>query len=217
MLIHGIDLSRWQTGITIDQVRVDPVGVRFVNIALSRGTGAPPEIGEHRQKWAADAKTAGLVRLGYHWLDDSAPGGSQYAACRREALATFGTLTGWGLQVDCESTATRQIAADFIAAARADLGRPIAFYTGDWWLDPRKWDPIAPLAPHLWAAANDGWLTGPPGEMSPHWRWKTSGGWRHLSLLQWGAERRINGIKVSSTVVRDPAVLCDLTGVHVEV
>lgn len=217
MLIHGIDLSRWQIGLAIDQVKADPLGVKFVNISLSKGTSAPPSIGESRQRWAADAKAGGLARLGYHWLDDSAPGATQWEACRREAVATFGGLAGWGLQVDCESTATLNHVLDFRAAARAVLGRPIAFYTGDWWLDPKGWPDLAAHFPHLWAAPNTGWLPGPPGEMSPHWRWTSKGGWSHLSLIQWGAERKIGGIKVSSSVVRSPEVLCELTGTHVEI
>lgn len=221
-IIHGVDLSRWQAGLTIDQVMRDPLGVRFVNISLSKGVSAPVNIGQNRQIWAGEARNRGLIRLGYHWLTGETSGASQWAACKREALVTFGSLTGWGLQVDCEDTsapASYQQLVDFVTAAKADLKRPIVLYSGDWWLDGRKpaWPDLSALTPYLWAAANAGWLTGSPVELSKHWRWTSRGGWSHLSLMQWDASRTIGGIKVSSSVVRNPEVLCALTGEHLEI
>jgi hypothetical protein len=214
-LIHGIDLSRWQKGLKISDL---PASISFVNISLSKGLGAPPEIGatQHRQTWAADARGAGKMLFGYHWLNNSGSGLQQWLACKREALATFGTLEGWGLSLDCEDNATYQHVLDFVTAAKADLKRPIAFYTGDWWLDPRGWAPLAEKLPYLWGAANDGWLTSAPPDLSKHWRWTASGGWQHMSFVQWSASQTIAGVKVSSTVVRNPEVLCALTGKHLD-
>jgi hypothetical protein len=213
-MLHGIDLSRWQTGLRIADL---PASTSFVNISISKGLAAPAGIGAARQTWAADARKAGKVLLGYHWLDASAPGAEQWAACKREALTVFGSLTGWGLQLDCEADATYEHVMDFLIAARASgFHRPIAFYSGDWWLASRNWPDLAVHFPYLWATANDGWLTMAPEELSAHWLWTGKGGWEHLSLLQWSAERRIAGIAVSSTVVRTPEVLCKLTGVHLE-
>jgi hypothetical protein len=212
-MLHGIDLSRWQTALRIADL---PAATAFVNISLSRGLFAPVGIGAARQTWAADARKAGKVLLGYHWLDATASGAEQWAACKREALTVFGSLAGWGLQLDCEADATYEHVVAFASAARADLGRPIAFYSGDWWLDSRNWPELASRFPYLWATANDGWLAGVPEDRSKHWRWTGKGGWPHLSLLQWSAAQKIAGVTVSSTVVRNPEVLCALTGAHVE-
>ena len=212
-MLHGIDLSRWQAGLRISDL---PASTAFVNISLSKGLHAPENIGTARQTWATDARKAGKILMGYHWLDASASGIEQWAACRREALTVFGSLNGWGLQLDCEDDATYEHVVAFASAARADLGRPIAFYTGDWWLASRNWPDLAARFPYLWATANDGWLGGAPDELSKHWLWTGKGGWEHLSLLQWSATQKYAGLKVSSTVVQDPKVLCKLTGVHME-
>lgn len=213
MTISGVDLSRWQAGLTIDQVRA--AGHRFVNIQLTKGVTAP---NPSAIRWGQDATAAGLARIGYHWLDASASGAAQWNACKARALAVFGGLTGWGLQVDCEDNATRTHLAEFATAARADLGRPLVLYTGDWWIDPRGWGQLQGAEiPYLWAVPNVGWLPAAPDELSPHWRWAGSNGWSHLSLLQWSAAQKIGGIAVSSTIVRSPEVLCALTGQHIEV
>lgn len=216
-MIHGIDLSRWQTGLKIADL---PAGVGFVNISVSKGLSAPAEIGQKRQEWALDARKAGKALLAYHWLNNSASGADQWAACRRELIATFGGLSGFGLQLDCEDTASPasyQHVKDFLTLAQAELRRPVAFYTGDWWLAGRStWPSVSALTPYLWATANDGWLSAVPGELSRYWRWTGVGGWSHLSLLQWSDTQKIKGISVSSTVIRNPEVLCALTGAHVD-
>lgn len=212
-----MDLSRWQTGLKIADL---PPDVRFVNISVSKGLNPPAEIGQKRQEWAADARKAGKALLAYHWLNASASGAEQWAACRRELLATFGSLSGFGLQLDCEDTANSasyQHVKDFMTLAQAELKRPVAFYTGDWWIATRGgWPNVSALTPYLWATANDGWLPDVPGELSRHWRWIGLGGWTHLSLLQWSDKQKIKGIAVSSTVIRNPEVLCALTGAHVD-
>lgn len=216
-MIHGVDLSRWQTGLKIADL---PADVRFVNISVSKGLNAPAEIGQKRQEWALDARKAGKVLMAYHWLNSTASGAEQWMACRRELLTTFGGLSGFGLQLDCEDTAspaTFQHVKDFLTAAQAELKRPVAFYTGDWWIAARSaWPSVAALTPYLWATANDGWLTAVPPEDSRHWVWTGLGGWEHLSLLQWSDTQKIKGIAVSSTVVRNVEVLCKLTGAHLE-
>jgi len=215
--MHGVDLSRWQVGLKISDL---PASCAFVNISLSKGLNPPENVGQARQTWVSDARKAGKTLLGYHWLNATASGAEQWKACRREALAVFGSLDGWGLELDCEDTGsppTYQHVADFMAAAKADLKRPVAFYSGDWWLEARSWPNLADLTPYLWSASNAGWLTAVPGELSAHWRWTGKGGWSHLSLLQWSDTEKYAGIKVSKTVVRNPEVLCALTGRHVDV
>jgi hypothetical protein len=212
-MLHGIDLSRWQAGLKVADL---PASISFVNVNLSRGVTVPPNLAQHRPTWVVDARKTGRHLLAYHWLDATAPGAEQWAFAKTQALAVFGSLAGWGLQLDCESDATYDHVLGFVRAARADLGRPVAFYSGDWWLASRSWPRLDVDFPYLWAAANDGWLPSAPAETSRHWIWTGKGGWPHLSMLQWSDKIKHQGIAVSSTVA-DPRALCALTGRHIEV
>lgn len=211
-IIHGVDLSRWQAGLTIaDVVAVD---VSFVNIALTKGLASHASTLEQKRRWAGDAWAAGVIVGGYHWLDGTSSGRDQWHVCAQEALRVFGTLDGWFLQLDCEDTtspATQVIAEDFLRAASRELDRPVAFYTGDWWINPRQWTPeISRLAPYLWSAPESGRLGMAPSFASPAWNWTGFGGWPEIHLVQWSASQKIKGISVSSTVVRKPGVLTAL-------
>jgi hypothetical protein len=211
-LLHGVDLSRWQVGLTIDDLVA--ADVSFVNIALTKGTSAHASTPEQRKAWARDAWSAGLVVGGYHWLNGE-PAAAQWQVCVREALATFGTLDSWFLQVDCEdsaSPATYAIAKEFCRLATRELDRPVAFYTGDWWINAQGWAPIAECAPYLWSAPESGRLAALPAAKAPVWDWKSAGGWSEIHLLQWSASQKIKGVTVSSTVVRKPGVLTALCG-----
>lgn len=206
-VLHGVDLSRWQAGLTIaDCVAAD---VSFVNIALTKGVGLHASEPAQRKRWASEAWTAGLVVGGYHWLTND-PAEAQWRVCVQEALRTFGTLDGWFLQVDCEDNATFAVAREFCRLAVKELNRPVAFYTGDWWINGRGWGWMADAAPYLWAAPESGRLPQVPTRDHAGWGWKSEGGWTEVSLLQWSASQRIKGITVSSTVVRKPGVLTAL-------
>jgi hypothetical protein len=211
-LLHGIDLSRWQKALTVAAITAYAPEISFVNIALSKGAGGHPETEALRPVWSRDAWAAGLIRGGYHWLDAASSGQAQWDVCAREALATFGSMDGWFLQVDCESDATQQIAVDFLRAATRELDRPVAFYTGDWWLNPRGWLDVEYEADYLWSAPEAGRLSAVPAAGSPHWEWHGVGGWSEVHLLQWSASQKVAGVTVSSTVVRKPGVLTALCG-----
>lgn len=209
-LLHGVDLSRWQVGITIDDLVA--ADMSFVNIALTKGTATHASTPAQRYSWAMGAWSAGLIVGGYHWLNNE-PAAAQWEVCAREALATFGTMEGWFLQVDCEdsqSPASQATAREFCRLATRELDRPVAFYTGDWWINGQGWSPISDVAPYLWAAPEVGRLAMVPPVTSEHWRWKSAGGWSEVHMLQWSASQKIRGITVSSTVVRKPGVLTAL-------
>lgn len=210
MTLHIVDVSRWQVERpdALDLGMAKAAGMGGVNIALDRGREADVLPG-WAHEYAEGARSLKLAVGCYRWLDNRIPG-AESARRAFERMHTLGGPQGMAHAVDCEDTATETILRDYVTTMTGLLGRPIAIYSGKWWLKPRGWQ-IADLTPFLWAAPAAGYLPAYPGDDSPHWT-AGYGGWQNLALMQYGVLPLPGTGQCSLSAVRDPTVWATLTG-----
>ncbi|WP_157641092.1 GH25 family lysozyme [Longispora albida] len=206
---HLLDLSSHQVGIDLAAVR--DAGFTLANIKTTQGNWYT---WDRAREYTDRARALGFGLMTYHWLDNSASGREQADIAYRGMLE-IGGPAGMGHQCDCEdidSPATFEIWRDYVNAMQDRLGRPIINYTGDWWWVPKGWTG-GHLTPYLWAAPNNGYLDGYPGDSSPDWH-AGYGGWGDYAALQYsvGPVEGAGSIKVSKTAIRDASVWAALTG-----
>ena len=208
MTLLVVDVSRHQVERPdpLDLAAAKAAGFGAVNVQLDRGRQADV-LPAWAPEYAAEARRLGLGVSTYRWLDARIPG----AESARRAFDRMAQL-GDGLAhvVDCEDTATEQHLRDYVTTMVQLLGRPIAIYTGRWWLQPRGWN-IADLSPYLWAAPSAGYLGSYPGDSSPHWT-VAYGGYTSLAAMQYAVTPLPGTGNCSLSAIRDPAVWAALTG-----
>lgn len=210
MTLLVVDVSRHQVerADPLDLARAMAAGMGAVNVQLDRGrqqdvlpTWAP--------EYAAEARRLGFGVSTYRWLDARIPG-AESARRAYDRMTALGGPAGMAHVVDCEDTATEQHLRDYVTTMTQLLGRPIAIYTGRWWLQPRGWH-IADLSPYLWAAPSVGYLGSYPGDNSPHWT-VVYGGYTSLAAMQYAVSPLPGTGNCSLSAIRDPAVWAALTG-----
>lgn len=209
MTLFMVDVSRHQVERSdpLDLGEALKAGVGIVNIQLDRGRQddvLPP--------WAATYAQAAL-RLGmgvctYKWLD-SRTGGAESARRAFERMRAIGGPDDMAHVVDCEEDATQDQLRAYVTAMTGLLGRPIAIYTGRWWLQPRGWQ-INDLTPFLHAAPTSGYQAMYAGDESLAWQ-AGYGGWEDVSILQYGVRTLPGTGACSVSAIRDPEVWARLT------
>ncbi len=204
------DISRYQIERPdpLDLVKAKAAGITAVNIALDRGRSQDVLSG-WAGSYADKARSLGLGISVYRWLD-ARLSGADHARRALARIRELGGPDGMAHAVDCEDTATLPVVTDYVNAMQDGLGRPIAIYTGRWWMKPRGWN-VAVLSPFLWAAPSPGYLPEYPGDLSPHWD-VDYGGYLTLSLIQYSVHPLPGAGDCSLTAVRDPTVWATLTG-----
>jgi hypothetical protein len=210
MTLHITDVSRHQVerADPLDLAKAKAAGMGAVNIQLDRGrqTDILPA---WAPEYVAEARQLGLGVSTYRWLDNRLPGAvSAHRAYDR--MAALGGPAGMAHVVDCEDNATLQHLREYVTTMTQLLGRPIAIYSGRWWLQPRGWQ-IADLSPYLWAAPSAGYLPTYPGDESPHWT-VAYGGYTTLAAMQYAVTPLPGTGPCSLSAIRDPAVWAALTG-----
>lgn len=210
-----VDVASWQGGLRPADVK--RAGFDGVNLKVSHGLSrlrVHPDIAG----WIDQARSLGLGISTFHYLTADATGEAQ-ATYAYDMLHGLGLLAGTAhqLDVECEPVPTLSSVRGYLNLMGQLLRRPIALYTGDWWWTARAgWD-VADLTPYLWAAPGSGYLTGYPGDTSPHWR-AGYGGWANLAVMQYAVaplsfpDGTRGTIDVSKSAIRDPAVWTALTG-----
>lgn len=211
MTLHVVDVSRHQVerADPLDLAKAKAAGFGAVNIQLDRGrqTDILPA---WAPEYAAEARRLGLGISTYRWLDNRIPGGE--SARRAFArMAVLGGPVGMAHVVDCEENATEQHLRDYVTTMVELLGRPIAIYSGRWWLAPRGWI-VSDLSPFLWSAPSAGYLGGYPGDDSRHWQVTAYGGYTGLAAMQYMVGPLPGTGPCSLSAIRDPAVWTTLTG-----
>lgn len=207
MTLHLLDVASYQTGLRLEDVKA--AGFRAVKFKLSHGVTLKAVMAG-LPAWVDRARTLGLGVSTFHYLTDDASGSAQAAWAYRQ-LTQIGGPQHIAHEVDCEADATWQVLRDYVAAFQDMLGRRVAVYTGRWWWQPRGWNG-ANLTPYLSAAPNVGYLSGYPGDDSPHWT-AGYGGWPRLSVLQYAVAPLPGGsVEVSKSAIRDLTVWAGLTG-----
>lgn len=204
--LHLIDIASYQDG--IDLAGVQRAGFNAVNIKTGQGLWYEYN---NAKKYADEAKRLGMEICTFHWIDNSGSGRAQADYAFR-LIQRMGGPANWAHQCDCEDNATFEIWRDYCLRMQELTGRPVINYTGDWWWTARKWQG-ANITPYLWAAPNDGYLSGYPGDTSPHWR-AGYGGWTDYAAIQYSVSP-IPGVfsrNVSKTAIRDQKVWEALTG-----
>lgn len=177
-----VDLaSPYQDG--ADLAAFKAAGVQAVNIKTSEGVGY---VNPQAIAWGVQARANELGISTFHWLDSSGTGAAQ-ARKAFEVMTAIGagTTDGMAHVCDCEDDAPLQTITEYLQEMQQLLGRPVAFYSGDWWMQtPQRagWN-IAALTPYLWAAPNAGYLDAYPGDDSPHWT-ANYGGYSTLAAMQ---------------------------------
>ncbi|MFI5910927.1 glycoside hydrolase family 25 protein [Dactylosporangium sp. NPDC051541] len=205
MTIFGVDIAgSYQAGINIHQLKNE--GYAFVACKATEGTTyqAP-----HFDEWIPAIKAEGMIPGAYHFLRNS--DGAAQARFFLARLAKHGGPAGMLVQLDCEADASWAVVQAFVAEWNARTGSyPFAFYTGDWWLQPRGWN-VASLTPYLWAAPNRGYTDSYTGDTANDWN-AGYGGFTRMSIDQFTAKGTAGGIRgnVDIDAVRDPAVLATL-------
>lgn len=210
MTLHIVDVSKYQVERTdpLDLGKAKEHGFGAINVALDRGR-AEDVLSGWARTYVDMARSLGMGVCTYRWLDNRLSG-------KESAKRAFGGMVALGgpdrmaHAVDTESTATQQILHDYILEMTRLLGRPIALYTGDWWWTARNWV-MSDLAPYLWAAPNDGYLSGYPGDNSPHWT-AGYGAWAELSVMQYAVKPLPGTGNCSLSAIRDMTVWSTLTG-----
>lgn len=207
-----IDIASYQQGLNLEAAKAQ--GVELVNIKTSEGAGYT---WNGAKAYADEARRLGLGISTFHWVDSSTDGITQ-ARRAYELMKSLGngSTDGMAHQCDCEDDASYQIVVDYITEFQRLLGRPVYFYSGDWWLEPRGWD-VAHLTPYLMAAPNAGYLGSYPGDDSAHWA-AGYGGYSVLSGMQYAVSPIPGAFSgdVSKTMFRRDAWLA-LTGQAQEV
>lgn len=210
MTLFLVDVSKYQVE------RADPLGLPAalqagfgaVNIALDRGK-AEDVLPVWAPGYAAAARELGLGISTYKWLDNRLSG-AESARRAYNRIVTLGGPAGMAHVVDCEDNANEQTLRDYVTTMTALLGRPVAIYSGKWWLDPRGWR-VNDLSPYLWAAPSAGYLGSYPGDSSPHWT-VNYGGYTVLAAMQYAVSPLPFTGPCSLSAIRDPAVWTALTG-----
>jgi hypothetical protein len=210
MTLHIVDVSRHQVE------RPDPlnledarnVGMGAVNIQLDRGR-QEDVLPTWARAYADRARHLGMGISTYRWLDNRIPG-AESARRAYERMQLLGGPDGMAHVVDCEDDATEQTLRDYVTTMTALLGRPIAIYSGRWWLQPRGWQ-VADLSPYLWAAPSVGYLGTYPGDNSPDWS-VAYGGWTTLAAMQYAVVPLPGTGLCSLSAIREPTVWATLTG-----
>lgn len=213
MTLFIVDVSKYQAE------RPDPLnlpralqaGFGAVNIALDRGRG-DDVLPTWALGYATLARMYGMGICTYRWLDNRMTGAaSAQRAYERMVHLGLGSTTGMAHAVDCEDDATEQHLRDYVTTMVSLLKRPIAIYSGRWWLAPRGWR-VADLSPYLWSAPSAGYLGAYPGDDSRHWQVTSYGGWSSLTLMQYAVAPLPGTGECSLTAVRDMAAWRALTG-----
>ena len=205
-----VDVSRYQVERTdpLDLATARAAGFGAVNLALDRGK-ATDVLSEWVRTYADRARALGMGISTYRWLDNRLPG-AESAQRAYARMVTLGGPTGMAHVVDCEDNASEGQLRDYCVTMAELLGRPIAIYTGRWWMQPRGWR-IRDMAPFLWAAPGAGYLAGYPGDGSPHWA-ADYGGHTALDVMQYAVTLLPGTGACSLSAIRDPAVWSALTG-----
>ena len=210
MALHIVDCSRHQVERpdALDLAKAKAAGMNIVNIQLDRGR-QQDVLPSWAQEYAEGARSLGMGVCTYRWLDARISGGE---SARRavERMHQLGGPDGMAHAVDCEDNATQQHLRDYVTTMTGLLGRPIAIYSGSWWMKPRGWQ-VDDLSPYLWSAPVAGYLKEYPGDNSPHWM-VAYGGWQTLSLMQYAVAPLPGTGACSLSAIRDPAVWAALTG-----
>lgn len=202
MTIFGVDIAgSYQGGINIAKLKAE--GFAFVVCKATEGTSySAPRFDE----WIPAIKANGMIPGAYHYIRNS--DGAAQARFFLSRLAKHGGPAGMLIQLDCEADASWPVVQAFVAEWNAKTGNyPFAFYTGDWWLQPRKWN-VAALTPYLWAAPNRGYTGTYTGDASPDWN-AGYGGYAALAINQYTSKGDAGGLNdnVDIDAIRDPAVL----------
>lgn len=206
MTLFLLDIASYQGGLRVEDVAA--AGFGAVNLKVSHGLGVK-SVHPDLPGWIRAARTADLEICTFHFLDGSASGAEQ-ARHAYDRLSALDLTDRTAHQVDCESTASLNVLADYVTTITGLLRRPVAIYTGDWWWKPRGWAG-RPLSAFLWAAPNAGYLGHYPGDESPHWA-AGYGGWTDLAVMQYAVRPLPGGTtNVSMSAIRDPAVWAALT------
>lgn len=210
MTLFLVDCSKYQVErpdpLNLEQARAAGFGI--VNIALDRGK-SDDVLSSWAAQYAAEARRLGMGISTYRWLDNRLSG-VESARRAYDRMCALGGPAGMAHIVDCEDNASQQILRDYVVAMQELLGRSIAIYSADWWLEPKGWH-LADLTPFLHAAPNDGYLAGYPGDESPHWH-AGYGGWTDLSIMQYAVEPLPGTGDCSLSAFRDSQVWTTLTG-----
>jgi hypothetical protein len=210
MPLFVVDCSRHQVerADPLDLARAQAAGMNVVNIQLDRGR-QEDVLPTWARTYAARARQLGMGISTYRWLD-SRMSGRDSARRAFDRILSLGGPDGMAHVVDCEDNASEQTLRDYVTTITALLGRPIAIYSGKWWLDPRGWR-VNDLSPFLWAAPSAGYLGGYPGDSSPHWT-VSYGGHATLAVMQYAVTPLPFTGPCSLSAIRDPAVWAALTG-----
>lgn len=179
-----VDLASYQDQPTpSDLASFKAAGVQAVNIKTSEGM---TYTWDRAKAYADSARAVGLSISTFHYLKAGASGGEQ-ARRAFKLLVQLGNGSADGIahSCDCEADADLATVTEYIATMQQLMGRPIFFYTGDWWINSGGRDGwnIRALTPYLWAAPNDGYLAGYPGDDSPQWH-AGYAGYDTLSAMQ---------------------------------
>lgn len=203
------DLSRYQIERPdpLNLAKAQVAGITAINIALDRGRSTDV-LSPWARTYADTARSLGLGLCSYRWLD-ARQSGAEHARRALARIRELGGPNGMAHAVDCEDNADLPTLAAYVDAMQQALQRPIAVYTGRWWLRPRGWN-VADLSPFLWAAPSAGYLGTYPGDTSGHWA-VDYGGHTHLSLMQYAVAPLPGTGDCSLSAVRDPAVWAALT------
>ncbi len=206
-----VDCARWQVERPdpLDLAKAQAAGINAVNIALDRGRSTDV-LSDWARTYADKARGLGMGISAYRWVDNR-QSGAEHARRALARMKLLGGPDGMAHGVDCEDNADLDTLADYVTAMQQARGRPIAVYSGRWWLRPRGWN-VAALSPFLWAAPSVGYLTDYPGDDSPHWQ-VDYGGHSALALMQYAVKPLPGTGDCSLTAVRDPAVWAALTGI----
>ncbi len=204
------DVARYQVERPdpLDLARAQAAGITAVSIALDRGR-SQDVLSPWARTFADRARELGMGCSSYRWLD-ARQSGTEHARRAIERIQALGGPDGMAHAVDCEDNADLATLTAYVAAMQDWLQRPVAIYTGRWWLRPRGWN-VADLSPFLWAAPSVGYLPAYPGDQSPHWQ-VDYGGHTELALMQHSVAPLPGTGECSLTAVRDPAVWAALTG-----
>lgn len=171
--VHGIDISRWNTG--IDWPVAQAAGVSFAFIkATEGGDHLDPEFGSH---WAA-ARRAGVPRGAYHFWYHCRGGAEQAAWFIRNVPRESGALPPvldleWPRSRTCptrpDGATVRREAAIFLDRLEAHYGqRPIIYTTPDFYRDTD----IGRLRAEFWLRS----VIDHPGTVYPGQAWSF---WQH--------------------------------------
>jgi len=153
--------------------------------------------------YADTARRLGMGISTYRWLD-SRMSGRDSARRAYDRVLSLGGPVGMAHVVDCEADADQQTLRDYVTTMTGLLGRPVALYSGRWWLQPRGWQ-VADLCPYLWAAPNAGYLPAYPGDSSEHWS-VDYGGYRTLAAMQYAVAPLPGTGACSLSAIRDRRV-----------